>query len=86
MNTLLNKTLTLLNTFNIQNSYSLAQSLINTKIDRNTKLCLFGIENMYTNIPTSELKNIIKTVLNNDHYMSKEEKEELLYKLNMILE
>jgi hypothetical protein len=39
------------------------------------KLCSFDIVNMYTNIPTSELKNIITNILNNDHYMSKEEKE-----------
>jgi hypothetical protein len=43
------------------------------------KLCLFDIENMYTNLPTMELKNIIKNILNNDHYTNKEEKEELLY-------
>jgi hypothetical protein len=33
-----------------------------------------------------ELKNIIKNILNNNHYTSKEEKEELLYILDMILE
>jgi hypothetical protein len=40
---------------------------------------------MYTNIPTSELKSITTNILNNDHYTSKEEKEELLYILDMIL-
>jgi hypothetical protein len=39
---------------------------------------------MYTNIPTHELKNIIENILNNNHYISKEEKEELLDVLDMI--
>jgi hypothetical protein len=60
LNTLLSETLKLPKAFNIQNSHHLTQSLINTKIDKNTKLCSFDIENMYTNIPNSELKNIIK--------------------------
>jgi hypothetical protein len=30
-------------------------------MDKNTKLCSFDIENMYTNIPTMELKDIIET-------------------------
>jgi hypothetical protein len=60
LNTILNKTLTLPNSFKVQNSYSLAQSLRNIKIDKNTKLCLFDIENRYTNIPMLELKDIIK--------------------------
>jgi hypothetical protein len=38
---------------------------------------------MYTNIPTSELKNIIKNILNSDHYVSKDEKEELSRLLNI---
>jgi hypothetical protein len=60
-NTILNKTLTLpYTTFNAQKSHSLAESLIKTKIDKNTTLCSFNVENMYTNIPTSELKNIIR--------------------------
>jgi hypothetical protein len=41
---------------------------------------------MYTNIPTYELKHIITNILNNDHYTSKEGKEELLDILDMILE
>jgi hypothetical protein len=48
------------------------------------KLCSFDIENMYTNIPISKLKNIITNILNKDRQTSKEEKEELLYILDMI--
>jgi hypothetical protein len=43
------------------------------------KLGSFDIENMYTNIPTMELKKIRKNILNSDHYTSKEEKEEYIY-------
>jgi hypothetical protein len=41
---------------------------------------------MYTNIPTNELKDIITNILNNDHYTSKKEKEEILNILDIILE
>jgi hypothetical protein len=41
---------------------------------------------MYTNIPTNELKEIITNILNNNHYINKKEKEDILNTLNMILE
>jgi hypothetical protein len=41
---------------------------------------------MYTNIPTLELANIIKNILNNDYHTSKEEKKELLYILDTIFD
>lgn len=72
--------------FNIQNSHSTAQSLLKAEIDENTKLCSFDIANMYTNIPTSELVNIIRNILNSDYSTSKEEKDELVNLVNMILE
>jgi hypothetical protein len=31
-----------------------------TKVDENTKLCSFDIENMYTDVPVTDVKNIIK--------------------------
>jgi hypothetical protein len=74
------------NAFNVKNTYHLTQVLKNSKIDENTKLCSFDIENMYTNIPTYELKNIIENIIYNNHYTSKEQKEELLYILDTILE
>jgi hypothetical protein len=43
-------------------------------------------ENMYTNIPTSELKTIIENIMTYDNHMSMEEKEELLMTLNMIIQ
>jgi hypothetical protein len=59
INTLLNKTLKMLNAFNVPNSNSLVQSLKSTKTEDNTKFCSFDIENMYANIPTIEVNNII---------------------------
>jgi hypothetical protein len=41
---------------------------------------------MYTNIPTLELKNIIKNIIDQNHNMSNAEKDELLNLLNLILE
>jgi hypothetical protein len=84
--TILNNIIKMPNIFNIQNSHHLSQSLMNTKIDTNMKLCSFDTENMYTNIPITEIKNIIKNIMNNDNLMSKEEKEELSLILDTILE
>jgi hypothetical protein len=84
--TLLNNTLTLPNTFNVQNSHSITQSLQDIEIDENTKLCSFYIENMYTNIPTPELKDIIKDIIDQNCSMGNVEKDELLNSLNLILE
>jgi hypothetical protein len=86
LNTLLNNTLILPYTFKVQNSHSIIQSLQNIEIDENTKLCSFDIENMYTNIPTSELKNVIKNIVDQNHNMSNIENDELLNLLNFILE
>jgi hypothetical protein len=47
------------NTFNIHNSISLIDDLKNMKISENTRLCSFDIKNIYSNIPTRELNNII---------------------------
>jgi hypothetical protein len=41
---------------------------------------------MYTNIPTSELRNIIKNIVDQNYCMSNVEKDELLSLLNLILE
>jgi hypothetical protein len=70
----------------VPNSHNLAQSLKNIRTDNSRKLRLFDIENIYTNIPTTELKNIIKNTLIYDHHTSKEEKQELLNMLDIILE
>jgi hypothetical protein len=52
----------------------------------NTKLCSFDIVSMYINIPIMEVKNIIKVVLDRDHYTKYEDKKELLNRINTILE
>jgi hypothetical protein len=36
-------------------------------INTNTRICSFDITNMYTNIPTTQLKDITKTCLNNNN-------------------
>jgi hypothetical protein len=52
----LSNVLKLPNAYNIQNYSNINHNLRNTKIDENTKLCSFDIENMYTNIPITEVK------------------------------
>jgi hypothetical protein len=56
------------------------------EINENTKLCSFDIENIYTNISVTEVKNIIKEILNNDNHTPEKEKQELTTLLNTILE
>jgi hypothetical protein len=62
LNVILNATLQLPNAFNVQNRSTLAHSLKQVKIDKNTRLCSFDIKNMYTNIPVQEIKGIVKNV------------------------
>jgi hypothetical protein len=38
------------------------------EVDKNTKLCSFDIKNMYTNIPITEVKNVMEEVLDNDNH------------------
>jgi hypothetical protein len=86
LNTLLNNALILPYIYNVQKSHNLTQLLQHIEIDENTKLCSFDIENMYTNIPTLELKNIIKNIIDQNHNMSNAENDKLLNLLNLILE
>jgi hypothetical protein len=86
INSLLKRSLTLPYSFNVQNSHNLAQSLSNIEIDQNIKLFSFDIENMFTNTPTSKLVNIIENIMSHDHSINKEEKNELIRLVNIILE
>jgi hypothetical protein len=52
----------------------LTQSLQNVSINKHTKLCSFDTENMYTNIPTTEVKEVIANILNKDPHFDKERK------------
>jgi hypothetical protein len=49
--------------FNVSNSINFINNLKVIPIAHNTKLCSFDIANMYTNIPTRELINIMKDIL-----------------------
>jgi hypothetical protein len=60
-------------TYNIQNFISLIHTLKNIEINENTKLCSFDIENMYTNILVTQVKNITKAILDNDYHTTKNE-------------
>jgi hypothetical protein len=82
----LSNILQLPNTYSIQNSIILIHSLKNTKIDGKGTLFSFDMKNMYTNIPITELKNIIKEILDNDDHTSEHKKHELIILLNSILE
>jgi hypothetical protein len=69
----------------LKNSNTLIRTLTQIKIDENTRLCSFDIENMNMNIRTKEVRNIINEILNMNN---KKEiaKEEILSLLSVILE
>jgi len=48
------------NAFNVKNSMQLMKDLEDIPIDKNTRLASFDTANMYSNVPTYELTNIIK--------------------------
>jgi hypothetical protein len=67
LNNILQDTLQLPYTFNVKNSTTLIHTLTQIKIDENTRLCSFDIENMYTNIPRKDVRNIINKILNRNN-------------------
>jgi len=48
--------------FNVKNSIHLIEDLENTPIDNSTKFASLDINNMYSNIPTKEVINILKLI------------------------
>ena len=48
------------NAFNAKNSIQLMKDLEVIPIDKNTRLVSFDTANMYSNVPTDELTNLIK--------------------------
>jgi hypothetical protein len=86
LNSILINTLQLPNAFNVENTNKLAHLLQLIEIDDNTKICSFDIENMYTNIPTNELPNIIGNILNKNHIIPHESKIEINNLLSIILQ
>jgi hypothetical protein len=55
------------------------------EINENTNLCSIEIENVYTNIPVTEVKHEMKEILNNNNHTPEKEKQELITLLNIIL-
>jgi hypothetical protein len=57
---ILQQTLQLPYTYNISNTVHLTNDLNNIPINTNTRMCSFDIKNMFTNIPTAQVNEIIK--------------------------
>jgi hypothetical protein len=66
------------NTYNIQNSIHLITDLQSIEINEDMRICLFDIDNMYTNIPKVEVLNIIKSIMESDPETKKAELEEII--------
>jgi hypothetical protein len=86
LNKLLNNFSQLPNAFNTRNTNKLAHSLKLIYVNKGIRLCSFDIENMYTNIPIREVKNITGNIIDKDNNISQKMKEEILNLLNIILE
>jgi hypothetical protein len=69
--------------FNVKNTTQLINDLTDIPYDHNLRLASFDITNMYTNIPTNELLDIINSVYNNN-YIERNLKHDIL-KLSKII-
>jgi len=63
----LNSLLNLQNQYNVKDSITLANDLINLKIDANHRLTTFDIKDLYVNIPIRETLRIAKKYLSRDN-------------------
>ena len=70
--------------FNIKNSTHLMKDLLDTPYDANLKLASFDITNMYTNIPTNELPNIIQNLCTTNN-INPTAQAEIIHLCNIIL-
>jgi hypothetical protein len=52
--------------YNVRNSAHLMTDLKTIKLNSDTRICSFDIENMYTNIPRKEVINITNNILENN--------------------
>jgi hypothetical protein len=62
----LSKVISLPYAYNIKNTLQLINDLKEININPHTRLASFDISNMYTNIPTQDLKYIIPNILNHN--------------------
>jgi hypothetical protein len=56
-----------------------------TIINPNTRMCSFDITNMHTNIPTTQITDIVKTCMNNNN-INEDVKTEIENLINIIIE
>lgn len=69
---LLNQLIDLPNALNIIYSSQLSEDLKGIKTDTNSRPVSFDITNMYSNIPTTEMKSIIENTLRTKHIDEKQ--------------
>jgi hypothetical protein len=75
---MLHNKLELPNAFKVTNSRALTQELANMEVDENVQFCSFDIENMYTNIPISYVRNIIRNIITKNNATVNGESTEIL--------
>jgi hypothetical protein len=70
----------------VTNSRALTQELANMEVDENLQLCSFDIEIMYTNIPISDVRNIIRDIIILNNVTINRESTEILNWLELIMD
>jgi hypothetical protein len=80
----LNSLLNLQNQYNVKDSTTLANDLINLKIDENHRLITFDIKDLYVNIPTRETLRITRKYLITEN--DKQTTEQIITLLHVILQ
>jgi hypothetical protein len=70
--------------FNIKNTPHLINDLQNININKDIRLCSFDISNMYTNIPTNDMINIVRAALKH-HNIRQKISDEIINITNTIL-
>jgi hypothetical protein len=56
------------------------------ELNDNMRLCSFDIENMYTNIPKTNVINIISNIINEDKDINKNYQQKIIHILKVVLE
>jgi hypothetical protein len=72
-------------TFNVINTTQLMNELRTTTITLNTRICSSDITNMYTNIPTTQITDIVMSCMNNNN-VNEDVKNEIGNLINIIIE
>jgi hypothetical protein len=56
------------------------------ELNKDMQLCSFDIENMYTNIPKEDIKNIVYNISKNNYEIEENTQKEIIHILEIVLQ